>query len=136
MARPKGPDPDTLARRGVTAAETWTGYTLTCQACGTAWPVPVAAGERLPVGYWRCPQGCNAKSPPAVRGALPIEPVLVLGDLPAILTPAEAAALLRVSVLTVKDWARAGDLPGAFKVGKEWRIEREALLEHIRAGRN
>lgn len=134
MARTKGPDPATLAAHNVTAQGTAeTGYTLTCGTCGATWPAQPTAGGRLPVGYWRCPRGCNAQpTPAAARSAEAAGPVLELGQLPAVLTPAEAAQLLRVSELTVKAWARAGDLPGAFKLGKEWRVERDALLAHIR----
>jgi hypothetical protein len=30
---------------------------LQCRSCGARWRV----GEPLPVDYWRCPNGCNAK---------------------------------------------------------------------------
>jgi excisionase family DNA binding protein len=42
------------------------------------------------------------------------------------LTTAEVAAWLKVSVFTVRRWIKQGDLP-ARKVGREWRIPREAL---------
>jgi excisionase family DNA binding protein len=61
-------------------------------------------------------------------------PVTDLDALPAILTIEEAAALLRVSVRVSKDLARTGKLPGAFKVGREWRVNRDELLKTIRAG--
>lgn len=44
-----------------------------------------------------------------------------------ILTGAEAAALLRVSLKTVLRLARDGDLPGR-KVGREWRFSRSELF--------
>lgn len=32
-----------------------------CQACGESWRVPVQyPRERLALGWWRCPAGCNA----------------------------------------------------------------------------
>lgn len=55
--------------------------------------------------------------------------------MPAILTSEEAAALLRIAETTVKDLARAGELPGAFKLGKFWRVERDALLAAILGGK-
>lgn len=132
MARPKGPLAATLAAHNVTMAEVWGAYRLTCGQCGATWDMqPPAAGGRLPAGYWQCPKGCNAvdqaPNEPAPAAVIPTDS----DALPAILTPAEAAALLRVSETTVKDWARGGDLPGAFKLGKEWRIERDALLAYI-----
>jgi excisionase family DNA binding protein len=42
------------------------------------------------------------------------------------LTTAEVAAWLKVSVFTVRRWIKQGDLP-ARKVGRAWRIPREAL---------
>jgi len=135
MAKPKGPDRARLAEHNVTLTEAWGAYRLTCGQCGATWDVqPPEAGGRLPAGYWQCPQGCNvvdqARAEPAPTAApkIPTD----LDQLPAILTPAEAALLLRVSEATAKDWARRGDLPGAFKLGKEWRIERQALLAYIR----
>ncbi len=43
----------------------------------------------------------------------------------------EAAALLRISRHTAKNLALAGELPGAFKLGKQWRISRKMLDEHL-----
>ena len=142
MARPKGLDPATLARHNVTKTETATEgletlITLTCGVCEASWPVmwdPKAG--RVPAGYWECPNGCNLpitpdpdhEHDPEAAPKIPTD----LDALPAILTPAEAALLLRVSETTVKDWARAGELPGAFKLGKEWRVETRALLAYIR----
>ena len=53
-------------------------------------------------------------------------------DEPALLTPEEAAAYLRVAPQTVYRLARAGTLPGV-KVGHLWRIRR-ADLEAFLAG--
>ena len=44
-------------------------------------------------------------------------PGKTFADFPPLLTPDEAAELLRLDVTTVKDWARAGRLPGAVKIG-------------------
>jgi excisionase family DNA binding protein len=56
-------------------------------------------------------------------------------DLPTILTPEEAADLLRLDVTTLKAWARAGRLPGAFKLGRKgvWRVRRDELVAYILA---
>jgi excisionase family DNA binding protein len=48
-----------------------------------------------------------------------------------VLTAAEAAALLRVSAREVQRLAAAGRLPGAFKVGKLWRISEDRLMEGL-----
>lgn len=50
-----------------------------------------------------------------------------------VLDASEAALLLKVSTKTVLRLARAGELP-ARKVGREWRFETSALLDHV-AGR-
>ena len=44
-----------------------------------------------------------------------------------VLNAQEAAIFLRVHVETIRRLARKGDIP-AFKVGKDWRFRREALL--------
>ena len=134
MARPKGPDGATLDAHNVTLTTRPSGaYLLTCGQCGATWPVTPKGGRLAPL-YWQCPAGCNVADQEPVKPAPTAAPAIPtdLDTLPAILTPAEAAALLRVSETTVKDWARAGDLPGAFKLGKEWRIEARALLAYIR----
>src|SRR4051812_39653072 len=46
---------------------------------------------------------------------------------PEALTGQEAAALLNAHVETVRRLARRGELP-SFKIGKDWRFNREALL--------
>ena len=48
------------------------------------------------------------------------------------LTIPEAARLLRVAERTVYTLARRGDLPGAVKVGNQWRIDRETLMNWVR----
>jgi excisionase family DNA binding protein len=52
---------------------------------------------------------------------------------PEILTPQEAADLLRVPLLTVQRQAKAGRLPGR-RVGKEWRFSRSVLREWVASG--
>ena len=51
------------------------------------------------------------------------------------LTVPEAARLVRVAEMTVYSLARAGQLPGAIKVGNQWRIERACLLDWARGGK-
>src|SRR5256885_7687539 len=49
------------------------------------------------------------------------------------LTPEEVAALLKITPKTVKDWLRAGKLPGR-KMGKLWRVqaaEVDAFMEQL-----
>lgn len=48
-----------------------------------------------------------------------------------LLTVDEVAPILRVTDRTLKDMARRNELPGALKVGKEWRFRRVVLEELI-----
>jgi excisionase family DNA binding protein len=50
------------------------------------------------------------------------------------LTVEQAASLLKVKPSTVKTWARAGKIPGSFKVGKTWRFNRRVMLEEMGRG--
>lgn len=50
-----------------------------------------------------------------------------------VLTLAEAAAILRISITTAKIEAAAGRLP-AFKAGKAWRITRANLDAYMKQG--
>lgn len=47
-----------------------------------------------------------------------------------LLTPEEAAALLRVSVYTVKEYARKSIIP-ALKVGGVWRFSESSILKYL-----
>jgi excisionase family DNA binding protein len=49
-----------------------------------------------------------------------------------VLTLEEAAALLRVDVEALRDWAEAGDVPGR-RLGGQWRFSRGALLDWLGA---
>lgn len=51
-----------------------------------------------------------------------------------VLTPDEAAALLKVTERTLLQWLRDGKLP-ARKIGRRWYISEEALVAFI-AGEN
>ena len=42
----------------------------------------------------------------------------------------EVSKVLRVTERTLMDWARQNELPGAVKIGKEWRFRR-AVLETL-----
>ena len=52
--------------------------------------------------------------------------------LPVMLTISEVAEYLKLHELTVRRLAREGELP-AFKVGRQWRIQRTKLQEWIDA---
>lgn len=54
-----------------------------------------------------------------------------LDNLPEIITVKQLAEFLQVSELTVKRAIKAGDLK-AFKVGRDWRIEKEAVLNWVK----
>ncbi|MCK4376249.1 MAG: helix-turn-helix domain-containing protein [Candidatus Brocadiae bacterium] len=47
------------------------------------------------------------------------------------LTVHDVAELTGVHAATVRRLARAGRLPGAYKIGRQWRFAREAI-EHLR----
>lgn len=48
-----------------------------------------------------------------------------------LLTVSDAAHYLKVSQMTIWRWCQSGRLP-AFKIGREWRIERAALEDQMR----
>ena len=48
-----------------------------------------------------------------------------------LVTVEEAAESLRVSKETVRRWLREGSVPGAMKVGRQWRIDLEQLRLHL-----
>ena len=50
-------------------------------------------------------------------------------EAPAILTVEETAQLLRISPEGVKTRIKRGVLPGAFKSGAGWRVDKEVLIE-------
>jgi excisionase family DNA binding protein len=46
-------------------------------------------------------------------------------------TTEEVATLLRVSERTANNLAARSEIPGAVKVGREWRFDRAKLEEHL-----
>lgn len=50
---------------------------------------------------------------------------------PILLTSEEVASLLRIKVRTVQALARGHQLPGARRVGKQWRFLRSAIMEYL-----
>jgi hypothetical protein len=34
---------------------------LGCEECGQRWSPNILGGGKMPRGYWKCPQGCNAE---------------------------------------------------------------------------
>lgn len=64
---------------------------------------------------------CHKVTDEAFRGVLP---------LPVVMTPQQVSDLLRCSVRTVEDHARAGTLPGV-KFGDGWVFPTDALLRAI-----
>lgn len=51
-----------------------------------------------------------------------------LAEAPAIMTPEEVARLLRLTPEGIRSRIYQGTLPGAFKCGKSWRIDKEVLI--------
>jgi excisionase family DNA binding protein len=50
-----------------------------------------------------------------------------------VLTPEAAAALLKVTPDTIREWTRAGKIP-AVRIGRLWRFSDEQLRTHVRSG--
>jgi hypothetical protein len=48
-----------LGRAGVVVRST-SAIWLECRDCGQQWSPLLRPGGKLPRGYWRCPDGCNA----------------------------------------------------------------------------
>ncbi len=46
-----------------------------------------------------------------------------------ILKPAEAAEFLRINREVLRRWSEKGEIPGAFKVGFQWRYHRSELVK-------
>lgn len=51
-----------------------------------------------------------------------------LENLPEIITPKQLAEFLQISEMTVKRALKSGELQG-FKLGRDWRIEKEEVLK-------
>ncbi len=49
-------------------------------------------------------------------------------DFPPVLRPDECAKMLRIPLRTFYDLLNRGDIPGARRFGKCWRIDRNAVL--------
>ena len=60
--------------------------------------------------------------------------ILVGTAMPVFVTVKEASELLRVTDRTLYDLCRQGKVPGAAKVGGQWRIDREKLLDWLAKG--
>ncbi len=54
--------------------------------------------------------------------------------MPNFITVKEASELLRVTDRTLYDLCRQGKVPGAAKVGGQWRLDREKLLAWLAKG--
>lgn len=52
-----------------------------------------------------------------------------------VLTPPEAARMLRISDYTLRKWLRERKIPGGFKLGGHWMVRRAVLEEYLRNGR-
>ena len=57
---------------------------------------------------------------------------LEVDALPAVMTPDEVAALLRLNRKTIYDLIRRGELPGARRFGRSIRVSRDAVLDWLR----
>ena len=55
-------------------------------------------------------------------------------EVPLVVDLPYVARLLGRSVESLKKSAQKGVLPGAFKVGRDWRVDRDRLRQHICGG--
>lgn len=56
---------------------------------------------------------------------------MIDGEPVSLLTAVEVAQLLRIKVRTVQALARGHQLPGARRVGKQWRFLRSAIMNYL-----
>lgn len=57
---------------------------------------------------------------------------VAVAAMPEVLTATEAAVLIRnITPKTVRTLASRGEMPGASRLGKEWRFSKSALLRHL-----
>lgn len=54
-----------------------------------------------------------------------------MNDVPVFMTIEEAAELLRLNSGSLYKMAQRGEIPGARKIGRAWRIHRPTLLDSI-----
>lgn len=54
-----------------------------------------------------------------------------MSELPPVLTPEEARLLIRLGRTAFYEALRRGELPFARRVGRQWRIGRDALLQWV-----
>ena len=60
-----------------------------------------------------------------------IETDLTFKNAPEILKPVQVQKLLQISRTTFFRWVTNGELPGAFKIGDSWRVDRDKLRTWI-----
>ncbi len=59
--RPRRLSRPELKRAGVSLGDAFPNQVrLTCDRCRTSWRPNLLRGARMPRGYWKCPNGCNA----------------------------------------------------------------------------
>lgn len=60
-----------------------------------------------------------------------IQATMTADDLPAVATVAEIASFERVDVRTLRAALEAGEVPGAYRRGRSWRIVTSVYLEQV-----
>lgn len=55
---------------------------------------------------------------------------IMVKDKDVILTTEEAAELLKVKPITVREWARDGKIQGK-KLGRQWRFSKKTLIDYV-----
>ena len=91
-------------------------------------PRLAASGEAIPGGgIPRAPQG------PEVSPQGPVGAASPLPDRP-LLTSADLRQAMGVNEKTIDRWVKAGLIPGATRVGRQWRFRREEIEQALEAG--
>jgi excisionase family DNA binding protein len=88
-------------------------------------------GAEMAVGLAMAQQMINQPGGITAQATAPAGAVATASDLPAMLTPADAAQILGVAEVDVLASLEAGDLKGK-KIGSQWRVTRAQLAEFLK----
>lgn len=50
-------------------------------------------------------------------------------DLPDLMTTTEVCEFFRIGKQKLKEWREGGDLPGMMKIGRDWRIPKDDIID-------
>lgn len=90
-----------------------------------AWPLDRAIENEYNWLEWTIKENINRGKEMAKK------PVITFETMPKLLTPKMVQELLHISSTTFFRWVTKGKLPGAFKLGRLWRVDRDRLKAWI-----